>query len=51
MTGLEQDVRGLLAELKDPDEAEAVQLLLELASELEWQPAPDDGYRPFVYPH
>lgn len=48
---LEQDLEALVAELDDAQEAEALQLLMEVATANGWEPKPDDTYRPFVYPH
>ena len=48
---LEQDVEALAAEIADEREAEALQLLFEVASRTEWQPEADTSYKPFVYPH
>lgn len=48
---LEQDLEALVAELSDKQEAEALQLLMEVATQTPWEPKVEVEYKPFVYPH
>jgi hypothetical protein len=40
-----------VAELDDAQEAEALQLLMDVVTAHGWEARPDDTYKPFVYPH